>query len=95
MTDSRCIIVGASHAGGQLAVSLRQQGWQGPILVIGEEPYLPYNRPPLSKTFLSGEKHVDDLMIRPHTQYEKVGIEFLLGQSVTGIDREQKKDTWY
>ncbi|MDG2176115.1 MAG: FAD/NAD(P)-binding oxidoreductase [Gammaproteobacteria bacterium] len=91
MTDSRCVIVGASHAGGQLAVSLRQQGWQGPILVIGEEPYLPYNRPPLSKTFLSGQKHVDDLMIRPHTQYEKVGIEFLLGQSVTSIDREQKK----
>jgi len=91
MTDSRCVIVGASHAGGQLAVSLRQQGWQGPILVIGEEPYLPYNRPPLSKTFLSGQKHVDELMIRPENQYEKVGIEFLLGQSVTHVDRDQKK----
>ena len=79
MTDSSCVIVGASHAGGQLAVSLRQQGWQGRILVIGEEPYLPYNRPPLSKTFLSGQKQVDDLLIRPQAQYEKVGIEFLLG----------------
>ena len=91
MTDSSCVIVGASHAGGQLAVSLRQQGWQGRILVIGEEPYLPYNRPPLSKTFLSGQKQVDDLLIRPQAQYEKVGIEFLLGQSVTRIDRVHKK----
>jgi 3-phenylpropionate/trans-cinnamate dioxygenase ferredoxin reductase subunit len=91
MTDSCCVIVGASHAGGQLAVSLRQQGWQGRILVIGEEPYLPYNRPPLSKTFLSGQKQVNDLLIRPQAQYEKVGIEFLLGQNVTVIDRVQKK----
>ena len=83
MTEPCCIVVGASHAGGQLAVSLRQQGWEGRILVIGDEPYLPYNRPPLSKTFLSGEKHIEDLLIRPEAQYEKVGIDFLLGQRVS------------
>ena len=78
MTEPCCIVIGASHAGAQLAVSLRQQGWEGRILVIGDEPFLPYNRPPLSKTFLSGEKHVDDLLIRPEAQYEKVGIDFFL-----------------
>jgi len=93
MTEPCCIVVGASHAGGQLAVSLRQQGWQGRILVIGDEPYLPYNRPPLSKTFLSGEKHIEDLLIRPQAQYEKVGIDFLLGQAVTAIDRNKKTVT--
>jgi 3-phenylpropionate/trans-cinnamate dioxygenase ferredoxin reductase subunit len=90
MSEPCCIVVGASHAGGQLAVSLRQEGWEGRVLVIGDEPYLPYNRPPLSKTFLSGEKHVDDLLIRPETQYEKIGVEFLLGQRVTGLDRESR-----
>ena len=71
-------------------MSLRQQGWEGRILVIGDEPYLPYNRPPLSKTFLSGEKHIEDLLIRPEAQYEKVGIDLLLGQRVTAIDRNNK-----
>lgn len=90
MTLPCCIVVGASHAGAQLAVSLRQEGWQHRILVIGDEHYLPYNRPPLSKTYLSGEKHVDDLLIRPEAQYEKVDIEFMLGQRVNTIDRNSK-----
>ena len=90
MTESSRIIIGASHAGGQLAVCLRQHGWQGRIIVIGSEPYLPYNRPPLSKTFLSGEKHVEDLLIRPEDQYEKIGVEFILGQEISEIDRKSK-----
>lgn len=93
MTDKSCIIIGASLAGAQLAVSMRQQGWQDRILVIGDEPFLPYHRPPLSKTYLSGEKKVDDLLIRPEAQYEKVGIEFMLGQSVSHIDRENRTVT--
>jgi len=51
-----CVIVGASHAAAQLALSLRQEGWQDSIIVIGDEAHLPYHRPPLSKAFLSGEK---------------------------------------
>jgi len=90
MTETCCIVIGASHAGGQLAVSLRQEGWQGRILIIGDEPYLPYNRPPLSKTFLSGKKHVEDLLIRPEAQYEKVNIEVMLGQRVGRLHREHK-----
>jgi len=47
-----CIIIGASHAAAQLSISLRQEGWAGRILIIGDEPYAPYHRPPLSKSFL-------------------------------------------
>ena len=48
MKKQKVVIVGASHAAAQLSVSLRQQGWQGDILMIGDEPHLPYHRPPLS-----------------------------------------------
>ena len=68
MSTTKCLIIGASHAGAQLAVSLRQEGWEGSVEVIGAEPFLPYNRPPLSKSFLAGEKAVDDLLIRPQAQ---------------------------
>ena len=45
----KCIIIGASHAAAQLITSLKQEGWKGDVLVISDEPYLPYHRPPLSK----------------------------------------------
>lgn len=88
----RCIIVGASHAAAQLAPALRQQGWDGEILMIGDEPYLPYHRPPLSKTFLTDEKSADSLALRPAAFYEKNGIEFRPGR-VVAIDRAQKRLT--
>ena len=53
------VIVGASHAGVQAAVSLRQSGWQEPITLISSETDLPYHRPPLSKAYLAGEKTAD------------------------------------
>ncbi len=85
----RCIIIGASHAAAQLAPSLRQEGWEGDVLVVGDEPHLPYHRPPLSKTFLGGEKTVDSLAIRPKAFYEKNRIEFRVGR-VTAIDRDKQ-----
>ncbi|NKB36667.1 MAG: pyridine nucleotide-disulfide oxidoreductase [Gammaproteobacteria bacterium] len=85
-----CIIIGASHAAAQLAPTLRQEGWQGRILVIGDEPYIPYHRPPLSKTFLSGEKGLDDIYIKPQMVYEKAEVEFMLNTRVTEIDRSNK-----
>jgi 3-phenylpropionate/trans-cinnamate dioxygenase ferredoxin reductase component len=85
-----CVIIGASHAAAQLAPTLRQEGWEGRIIVIGDEPYIPYHRPPLSKTFLSGEKALDDIYIRPQIVYEKAEIEFLLNTRVDAIDRERK-----
>jgi 3-phenylpropionate/trans-cinnamate dioxygenase ferredoxin reductase subunit len=89
MTNKIAIIIGASHAAAQLTTSLRQEGWEGDILVIGDEPYLPYHRPPLSKTFLSGDKTIEELFIRPAAFYEKNNIQFKQGR-VTAINRAQQ-----
>lgn len=89
MQNLKAVIIGASHAAAQLSVSLRQEGWEGEIMMIGDEPHLPYHRPPLSKTFLSGDKTIQDLLIRPAAFYEKQKIKFLHGH-VLFIDRERK-----
>lgn len=88
-----CVIVGGSHAAAQLAPSLRQEGWEGEIIVISDENYLPYHRPPLSKDFLLGQKDEDGLLIRPEAMYEKNKVEFRLGQRVAMINREEKSVT--
>lgn len=88
--SGRCIIIGASHSAAQACVSLRQGGWDGSITVIGDEPDLPYHRPPLSKGFLSGNKALDDILIRPAQAYESAEIEMKLGVRVGAIDREGK-----
>ena len=89
MTE-KCIIIGASHAAAQLCISLRQGGWEGPITVIGDEEDLPYHRPPLSKDFLSGDKTLGDILIRPAEIYEKANIDLKLGVRVGAINREEK-----
>lgn len=86
-----CIIVGASHAAASLAPTLRQSGWEGAITIVGDEPHLPYHRPPLSKEFLSGAKSLDDIRIRPGEVYAKADIEFLSGMHVQSIDRDAKE----
>lgn len=86
-----CIIIGASHAAAALATGLRQDGWEGRIQVIGEEPYIPYHRPPLSKALLAGEKTLDDIYIRPEEVYKKAGVEFRLGVRAEEIDPVNKK----
>jgi len=89
MTKS-VIIIGASHAAAQTGVSLRQTGWAGGITIIGDEAVLPYHRPPLSKDFLSGQKSIDDILIRPAESYEAAKIELKLGVRVGSIDRVNK-----
>ena len=84
------IIVGASHAAAMLAPSLRQQGWQGRIVVVGAEASIPYHRPPLSKDYLAGAKTLDEILIRPATVYEKAEVEFILDTTVDAIDRSGK-----
>ncbi len=64
MSDEHAVIVGASHAGAQLAAALRQGGWEGKISMVGAEALPPYHRPPLSKGYLAGEKHADELPAR-------------------------------
>ena len=92
MTE-HCIIIGASHAAAQLVSSLRQEGWEGKISLIGDEPNLPYHRPPLSKAFFVGEKTEDELLIRAADFYEKNNVDLLLGSRVTNINRDAKKIT--
>ena len=84
------VIIGASHAAAQASVSLRQGGYEGKITVIGDEPDLPYHRPPLSKDFLSGNKALDDILIRPASGYEAANIEMKLGLRVEAVDRTAK-----
>ena len=88
-----CVVIGASHAGSQFAFSLRQGGWKGDITIIGEEFDYPYHRPPLSKTFLSCEKKIQDILLRPAELYEKSGINIRLGERVKSIDRSNKSIT--
>jgi 3-phenylpropionate/trans-cinnamate dioxygenase ferredoxin reductase subunit len=64
------VIVGAGHVGGRAAQALRQFGWTGPILMIGAEPHLPYERPPLSKGLLTGEQDAASCALRPASDYD-------------------------
>jgi 3-phenylpropionate/trans-cinnamate dioxygenase ferredoxin reductase subunit len=86
----RVIIVGAGHAAAQLAPSLRKEGWAGEIVVIGDENCVPYQRPPLSKDYLAGERTVENILIRPATAYARHGIDLLTGCRAVSIDRTAK-----
>ena len=76
------VIVGAGQAGGQAASTLRQKGFAGRVTLIGSEPYPPYQRPPLSKKFLSGELPLERLLIKPTSFYEKKDVALRLDTTV-------------
>lgn len=90
MSESHCVVVGASHAGTTLALQLRREGWQGPITLIGAEAELPYHRPPLSKEFLTGAKQLDTMRLRPAKAFADADIELMLGNTVLSIDAQQQ-----
>lgn len=85
------IIVGTGHAGAQAAVALRQQGFTGSILMIGEELHLPYERPPLSKEYFSGEKTFERILLRPEQFWQDKKIDLKLGQRVIQIDAQSHR----
>ncbi len=87
----RAVIVGAGQAGAQGAISLRQAGFEGEIIMLGAEPALPYQRPPLSKAYLKGELAEERLYLRPLAFYEKQNITLRLGERVRLIDRAGQK----
>ena len=87
---STTIIAGAGHAGGQTAISLRQAGYEGRIIVCGAEPVPPYQRPPLSKKYLSGELARERVFLRPESFYSRNGIELRLGHAVRSVDPAQR-----
>jgi 3-phenylpropionate/trans-cinnamate dioxygenase ferredoxin reductase subunit len=88
--NARVVIVGAGHAGGSAAAFLRQYGHVGPIVLIGEEPLLPYQRPPLSKAWLKGEADADSLQLKPSSWYEEAGVSLRLGGVVVSLNRGAK-----
>jgi 3-phenylpropionate/trans-cinnamate dioxygenase ferredoxin reductase component len=80
------VIVGAGHAAGQAAASLRQEGYDGEIVVIGDEAHIPYQRPPLSKQYLSGEHGLEKVHLRPAKFYADKQITVKTGVRVDSID---------
>lgn len=86
MTRHDVVIVGTGHGGAQAAIALRQHGYEGSILMIGRDRVPPYERPPLSKEYLAGEKPLERLLIRPEAFWGEKNIELMLGQAVTKID---------
>ncbi|WP_288411409.1 FAD-dependent oxidoreductase [uncultured Acinetobacter sp.] len=91
MSNYDVIIVGTGHAGAQTAVALRQQGFTGSILMIGEELHLPYERPPLSKEYFSGEKTFERILLRPEQFWQDKKIDLKLGQRVIQIDAQSHR----
>jgi 3-phenylpropionate/trans-cinnamate dioxygenase ferredoxin reductase subunit len=85
------VIVGAGHAGFQLAASLRQQGYEGSVTLLGDEKVLPYQRPPLSKEYLEGKIGLDLLLMRPAAFYREHQIDYREGARVAVIDRASRR----
>ena len=90
MTQGPVVIVGAGHAGFQLAASLRQHGFAEPIALLNDESHLPYQRPPLSKAYLKGTGGPDSLMFRPEKFYRDQKIDLISDRAVS-IDRGAHK----
>ena len=82
----RVVIVGASAAGLTAAEALRRRGYDGTLTLIGDEPHLPYDRPPLSKQILAGTWQPQRVMLRDEQALAGLGAELLLGQAATGLD---------
>jgi 3-phenylpropionate/trans-cinnamate dioxygenase ferredoxin reductase subunit len=80
------LIVGGGHGGAQAAIALRQRHFEGSIAMIGEEPELPYERPPLSKDYFAGEKAFERILIRPAAFWEQRGVTMRTGKRVVAVD---------
>lgn len=85
--SGRIVIIGAGQAGCTVATELRRLGYAGRIILLGAEPHPPYQRPPLSKAYLSGAATADKLMLLPEQRQRDANIEFLPGATVASIDR--------
>lgn len=89
--SERVVIAGAGHAAGQVVATLRQKKYEGSIYLIGEEAYLPYQRPPLSKKYLAGELPAERLHFKADSFYDEPNIEVHLNTSIDRIDRKTKQ----
>ena len=91
---TKVLIIGAGHAGGTAAALLRQYGFEGAIVLAGEEAAPPYQRPPLSKAWLKGESDLESLLLRPEHFYAEHGIDLRTGVTATAIDAASKTVTF-
>lgn len=91
LTRADVCIVGAGHAGAQTAISLRQKGFAGSIVIVSNEDELPYERPPLSKSYLAGKTVFAKLLLRPESFWEEKGIQIRLGEEVTAVEAAGRK----
>jgi 3-phenylpropionate/trans-cinnamate dioxygenase ferredoxin reductase subunit len=89
--SSTIVILGGGQAGAQAIDTLRREGFAGRLVLIGDEPYLPYQRPPLSKQFLAGEMAAERLPFRHQPFYDQHRVELKLGQPAVGIDRAARR----
>lgn len=91
VSDYGIIIVGAGHGGAQAAIYLRQLGFAGSIALIGDEPELPYERPPLSKDYLAGDKAFERILIRPAAFWTERDIALLPATRIISVDPAAKR----
>jgi 3-phenylpropionate/trans-cinnamate dioxygenase ferredoxin reductase component len=87
------LIVGGGHGGAQCAIALRQQGFAGSVAIVGEEPDLPYERPPLSKDYLAGERAFERMLIRPLAFWDERAVAMRLGRRVEAVDPDAHQAT--
>src|SRR5689334_16375410 len=85
------VIVGAGQAADQAVHTLRRKGFTGKLVVVGDEPWLPYQRPPLSKKYLAGALDRDRLVLRPQQFYAEHSVETRLGRRVQEISRQNRR----
>jgi 3-phenylpropionate/trans-cinnamate dioxygenase ferredoxin reductase subunit len=93
MSSADLVIVGTGHGGAQAAIALRQNGFAGSILLLSRDPEPPYERPPLSKEYLAGDKAFERMLIRPEAFWAGKGIELRLASAVTKVDPSAKELT--
>src|ERR1700749_176135 len=84
------VIIGAGQSGAQAVASLRGEGFAGPITMVGDEPFGPYQRPPLSKAYLMGTMERDRLFLKPDAFYKDANCDLILGVAVDRIDRAER-----
>lgn len=85
------LIVGGGLAGQRCAEALRQGGYEGPVRIVSAEPHAPYDRPPLSKELLAGEKEHAEITFRPDDWHDEKGIELTLGDAAAGLDPDNRR----
>ncbi|MBW6525948.1 FAD-dependent oxidoreductase [Sphingomonas sp. RHCKR7] len=88
------VIVGAGHGGAAAAAALRQRGYAGSIALVGTEPELPYERPPLSKEYLAGERAFERMLLRPAAFWRERDVTLLLGRTVVAVEPQAHQVTF-